>query len=404
MKFGLLGRHLPHSYSPRIHACLGDYPYSLFEVEPDQLADFLNEKDFDGLNVTMPYKKDVIPFLNTLSPEAKRLGAVNTIIKKDDLLIGYNTDHFGFRSMLQHCNVDPKGKKVLVLGSGGASNTVVAVLEEMNASTIVISRFGENNYRNLSAHEDAEIIVNTTPVGMYPETNASPIDLTLFPRLTAVLDVIYNPAKTKLLQEAEKRELITENGLWMLVAQAKASAELFTGNTLADSVLPEVYTKLKREMENIVLIGMPGCGKTTTATHLAKTLGRKLIDLDASVIELAGCSIAEIFAKDGEETFRRLETEVLSRYGKASGFVIATGGGSVTRPENYFHLHQNATIFWLTRALHKLPTEGRPLSQGGRLEQMYAARKPLYEAFSDYTVSNDGTIDEAVSAILSYYL
>ncbi len=403
MKFGLLGRHLSHSYSPRIHACLGDYPYSLFEVVPSQLENFLKEGSFDGINVTIPYKKDVIPYLAALTPEAELLGAVNTIIRDGDRLIGHNTDYFGFRSMLGQCDLVLSGKKVLVLGSGGASNTVTAVLKQLGALPIVISRRGKNHYGNLDLHADASVIVNTTPVGMYPDTLISPIDLNLFPNLDAVLDVVYNPARTKLLMDAQRRSILTKSGLWMLVAQAKESAEWFTGIKLSDVVLPKIYEKLRLEMDNIVLIGMPGCGKTTTATYLAERLGRKMIDLDAAVIALAGCSIPEIFAQQGEEAFRKLETEVLRKYGKESGMIIATGGGSVTRPENYFHLHQNATIFWLTRDISKLPTEGRPLSQAGSLAHMYAARKPLYESFADHTVSNDGEIEDTVNAILAYY-
>ena len=403
MNFGLLGRHLPHSYSPAIHACFGEYPYSLFEIAPLQLETFLKTHPFQGLNVTMPYKKDVIPYLSFLSPEAQRLGAVNTIIRKNGLLVGHNTDYFGFQSMLQRTGFHVAGKKILVLGSGGASNTVVAVLQEQGANPVVISRSGQNHYGNLHLHRDAEGIVNATPVGMYPDTLVSPVDLDLFPHLEAVLDVIYNPAKTKLLLDAQAKGIPTENGLWMLVAQAKESSEWFTGEKISDALLAETYEKIRRRMENIVLIGMPGCGKTTIATHIAKALNRKMIDLDAEVIQMAGCSIPEIFAKHGEQTFRSLETAVLSKYGKESSLVIATGGGSVTRPENYAHIHQNGTVFWLTRDLSKLPTEGRPLSQSGKLESMYAIRKPLYVAFSDYIVSNDGTIENTVSEILSYY-
>ena len=403
MQFGLLGRHLAHSYSPEIHANLGEYPYSLFEIEPEELENFLKNHPFDGINVTIPYKKDVIPYLASLSPEAQQLGAVNTIVRRGNSLIGHNTDYAGFLSMLQRSGLQVAGKKILVLGSGGASNTVTAVLRAQGATPVVISRSGENHYGNLSLHQDASAIVNTTPVGMYPDTMVSPVDLDQFLKLEAVLDIVYNPARTKLLMDAAAKGIPTENGLWMLIAQAKESSQWFTGKKISDSVLPEIYTKLRNKMQNIILIGMPGCGKTTIATHVAKALNRKLVDLDAAVIALAGCSIPEIFSRDGEEAFRKLETAVLSQYGKESGLIIATGGGSVTRPENYRHIHQNATVFWLTRALSKLPTEGRPLSQGGKLENMYAIRKPLYEAFSDYTISNDGTIDETVSAILAHY-
>lgn len=403
MGFGLLGWHLSHSYSPRIHACLGEYSYALYDIPPDQLADFLRSGKFDGLNVTIPYKKSVIPFLSALTEEAQMLGAVNTIIREGDKLIGHNTDYFGFQYMLKHLNLSVSEKKILVLGSGGASNTVAAVLRHLNAEVYIISRTGNYNYQNIHLHHDAAIIANTTPVGMYPNVGCSLVDLHSFPKLEAVLDVIYNPARTQLLLDAEACGLITANGLWMLIAQAKESAEWFLKKQIPDSVLPEIYRKLRNEMENIVLIGMPGCGKTTVGTHVSKILGRRFVDLDAEVIALAGCSIPEIFSTEGEARFRQFETAVLRRYGKESGLVIATGGGSVIRPENYLPLHQNGKIIWLTRDLKKLPIEGRPLSQAGSLDAMYAVRKPLYESFADLTVSNDGTIEETVSTIRSFY-
>ncbi len=403
MNFGLLGRHLGHSFSPRIHSMLGSYPYSLFEIEPNDLERFITSGEYSGLNVTMPYKKSVIPYLDRLTPEAKKLGAVNTILRQTDgSLLGHNTDYFGFRSMLHRCKINVSGKKVLVLGSGGASNTVSAVLDTEGANVVIISRSGNNHYGNLDQHKDAAIIVNTTPVGMYPETGVSPISLDLFPHLEAVLDVIYNPFKTRLLIEAEKRGLITENGLWMLIAQAKEAAECFTGKAISDAVISQIYSRLTSELKNIIFIGMPGCGKTTIATHVAAALGMPMVDLDAAVINLAGKSIPEIFSEDGEEKFRKLETAVLEKYGKESGIVIATGGGSVTQPKNYFHLHQNGKIIWLTRALSKLPTDGRPLSQANKMEDMYAVRKPMYEYFSDYIVSNDRSIEETVQTVLSY--
>ena len=248
---GLLGRKLGHSYSPAIHADLGDYSYRLFEKEPDELEDFLRNGGFDAINVTIPYKKDVIPFLDELSPTAKKLGAVNTIVRRPDgKLIGHNTDYYGFRSMLEKSALDCRNKKVLVLGSGGASVTICAVLEEAGALVTVISRTGDNNYQNLHLHQDAAVIVNTTPVGMYPNTNVSPLDLSLFPRLEGVLDIIYNPARTKLLLDAEARELVTMNGLWMLVAQAKEAAEWFTGEAIADNAIEAIHASLRRRMEN----------------------------------------------------------------------------------------------------------------------------------------------------------
>ena len=400
MKCGLLGRKLGHSYSPQIHAQLADYDYVLFEKEPEELENFLRNGDFTGLNVTVPHKKDVIPYLDELTPRAKRLGAVNTIVRQDGKLIGHNTDYFGFRTMVCSSGLEVTGKKSLVLGSGGASNTAVAVLEELGAEVYVISRSGANNYGNLHLHADAALIVNTTPVGMYPKVGVSPVDLDLFPKLEGVLDVVYNPARTQILLDAEGRGIAAMNGLLMLVAQAKESAEWFAGTTIADEKITKIHSLLRHQMENIILIGMPGCGKSTIGKLLAEKTGKKFVDADAYLVEKAGRSIPEIFATDGEEGFRALETETLQELGQQSGLVIATGGGCVTQQRNYPLLHQNGTIFWLKRDLDKLPTDGRPLSQTNKLTDMYRIRKPLYEAFADQTIDNDGDPDSTISQIL----
>ncbi len=401
MKCGLLGRKLGHSYSPQIHNLLGDYSYVLFEKEPEELENFLKNGDFSGLNVTIPYKKEVIPYLSELSPTAKKMGCVNTVLRRSDgTLYGHNTDYLGFTSLVHHAGLSVAGKKVLVLGSGGASNTAVAALKDLGASPVVISRSGENNYQNLHRHTDAAAIVNTTPVGMYPNTGVSPIDLGLFPHLEGVLDVIYNPARTQLLLDAEKLGIPRENGLWMLVAQAKEAAEVFTGGKISDEVIEKIYRQLSHQMKNIVLIGMPGCGKTTIGTLLAEKLGRTLADVDEKIISLAEKSIPDIFAQEGEPTFRDWETKALTELGRQSGLVIATGGGCVTQKRNYPLLHQNGYLVWLERDWSKLPTDGRPLSQANDLGKMYAARKPLYEAFADIRVENTGTPEETVQKIL----
>lgn len=400
MQCGLLGRKLGHSYSPQIHSHLASYEYTLFEKEPEELEAFLKNGSFTGLNVTIPYKKDVIPYLDELSPTAKRLGAVNTIVRRSDgSLIGHNTDYFGFCSMVGRSGLTVAGKKVLVLGSGGASNTAVAVLEEMGAQVVVISRSGENNYDNLHRHADAAVIVNTTPVGMYPKTGVSPIDLGVFPRLEGVLDVVYNPARTQLLLDAESRGLIAMNGLWMLVAQAKESAEWFAGVQIPDDKIAKIHGLLRAQMENIILVGMPGCGKTTVGRALANMQGKRFVDADAVLEERVGRMITDIIPQDGEEAFRQMETDTLAELGKQSGLVIATGGGCVTRERNYPLLHQNGTILWLTRDLNKLPTHGRPLSQAGKLQQMYAVREPMYRRFADAVVSNDGTVEDTMAQI-----
>ena len=402
MKCGLLGRKLGHSYSPQIHGLLGDYSYDLFEKEPEELTAFLKDGDFTGINVTIPYKKDVIPYLDALSPAAQKIGSVNTIVRRaDGSLFGHNSDYFGFVSLVKHSGIAVEGKKVLVLGSGGTSNMVVTALRDLGAAPVVISRSGENNYGNLHLHSDASVIVNATPVGMYPNTGVSPIDLNRFPKLDGVLDVIYNPAKTQLLLDAEKLGIPHENGLWMLVAQAKEAAEYFTGKKLPDSCIEKIHGILSRQMKNVVLIGMPGCGKSTIGNLLARKLGRKFVDADEEIIQLAGKSIPEIFAQDGEEIFREWETMALEHLGKQSGLVIATGGGCVTRQRNYPELHQNGSIVWLERDLSLLPTDGRPLSQSNRLEEMYAVRKPMYEAFADVRVANTGSPEDTVTEILS---
>lgn len=401
MQCGLLGRKLGHSYSPQIHNLLGDYSYVLFEKEPEELENFLKNVDFSGLNVTIPYKKEVIPYLSELSPTAQKMGCVNTVLRRSDgTLYGHNTDYFGFTSLVRHAGLSVAGKKVLVLGSGGASNTAVAALKDLGANPVVISRSGENNYGNLHLHRDAAAIVNATPVGMYPNTGVSPIDLELFPHLEGVLDVIYNPARTQLLLDAEKLGIPRENGLWMLVAQAKEAAEVFTGGKISDEVIEKIYRELSHQMKNIVLIGMPGCGKSTIGTLLAEKLGRTLADADEKIISLAGKSIPEIFAQDGEPTFRDWETKALTELGKQSGLVIATGGGCVTQKRNYPLLHQNGYLVWLERDCRVLPTDGRPLSQANDLGKMYAARKPLYEAFADIRVENTGTPEETAQKIL----
>ena len=400
MKCGLLGRTLGHSYSPQIHAMLGDYAYTLFEKEPEEVSDFLKNGDFSGINVTIPYKQAVIPYLDDLSDAARRIGAVNTILRRPDgSLWGHNTDYYGFSAMVQRTGLSLEGKKVLVLGSGGASRTVVCVLEGLGANPVVISRTGEDNYQNLSRHADAAVIVNTTPVGMYPNTGISPVELDGFSHLEGVLDLIYNPARTQLLLDAERRGIPAQNGLWMLVAQAKEAAEVFTGAPIAHSAIARIHHTLSRQMQNLVLIGMPGCGKSTIGPLLAQATGRSFVDADETIAALAEKTIPEIFAQDGEDAFRRLETQVLADLGKRSGLVIATGGGCVTRADNYPLLHQNGILLRLERELSLLPTDGRPVSQSRSLSQLYEVRDPLYRAFADITIDNNGTPVQTLCAI-----
>ena len=402
LKCGLLGQKLGHSYSPAIHGMLADYDYQLFEREPEQLEDFLKNGDWDGINVTIPYKKAVLPYCAELSETARRIGSVNTIVRRPDgSLYGDNTDAYGFESLVKKSGIDVRGKKALVLGSGGASVTVVAVLKMLGAESVtVISRGGEDNYDNLVKHADARIIANTTPVGMYPNNGQAAVDLAQFPLCEGVLDVVYNPARTALLLQAEKLGIPCAGGLYMLVAQAKRSSELFTGRSIPDSEIGRIEKLLSGQMKNIVLVGMPSSGKSTLAATLGETLGRPVYEADALIEQEAGMDIPAIFAQYGEGHFRALETEVLSRLGKLSGAVISTGGGCVTREENYDLLHQNGTILWLQRGTEKLDKTGRPLSLKNDLNEMYQKREPMYRRFADAAVDNNGSVEAALAQIL----
>lgn len=402
LKCGLLGEKLGHSYSPQIHSMLADYEYKLFEKSPEELEDFLKSGEFDGLNVTIPYKKSVMPYCAELSPTAAQIGSVNTIVRRSDgSLYGDNTDAFGFENLIVHNGIEVKGKKALVLGTGGASVTAQAVLKNLGASeVVVISRKGEDNYENIAKHADAEIIANTTPVGMYPKNGKAAVDLAQFPKLSGVLDVVYNPARTALLLQAEKLCIPCAGGLYMLVSQAKRSCELFTGKSIPDSEIDRIERILSHQMQNIVIIGMPGSGKTAVSTMLAERLGRKIFDTDTIVSEKAGVTIPEIFAAQGEAGFRKLETEATAEVGKLSGNIISTGGGVVTVADNYELLHQNGVIVWIERDTNKLARDGRPISLSSDLNELYAARLPLYERFADIKADNNGDINDTVNAIM----
>ena len=401
-RYGLLGEHLGHSFSPQIHSMLCDYEYTLREVERDKLAGFMASRELDGMNVTIPYKKDVLPYCSFISDAVQRIGSANTLVRRADGWHAYNTDYFGFRYMLESSGYSPKGKKAVVLGNGGASVAVVTALEDMEAGEIVvISRRGENNYENLHLHCDADVVINTTPLGMYPNTGEAAVSLDAFPACRAVFDLIYNPARTKLIMDAESRGLICRSGLSMLVAQAHKAAEFFTGREIPKSRIEEILHALEKETENIVLIGMPGCGKSSVGRELAAITGRQFIDADVEFERVNSISPGDMIRSQGEDSFRRAETALLSELGKRSGLIIATGGGCVTREENYPLLHQNGEIFCLTRSLDKLPTEGRPLSQQNSLSELYAKRRPMYERFADHIIDNDsGSIADTAVKIL----
>ena len=385
---GLLGRKLTHSYSPAIHSAFGGYHYALFEVEPPDLAAFMEREDLHGFNVTIPYKQDVLPFCRELSPAAAVIGSVNTVVRTDGGLFGDNTDAAGFRKMVALSGLEVAGKKVIVLGKGGSSLTVCHVMKELGAGALVTVPRKDNHADFLRRHSDAAILVNTTPVGMYPDTSASPVSLDHFPRLEGVLDLIYNPARPRLLMDAADRSLPHKGGLSMLVGQAAAASEIFTGKKAGAAKEREVTRMLRRRMENIVLVGMPGCGKTALGRLLAEKLDKRLVDADAEIEAAAALSIPEIFEREGEAGFRKRETETLEKFGKESGIVLATGGGCVTREENYRHLRQNGSFVFIERNLNDLARNGRPLSQGN-LEAMYEKRLPLYRRFADCAVKNE---------------
>lgn len=399
---GLLGRKLGHSYSPAIHAALGDYDYDLHEVPNEEdLEKFLKETPFEGLNVTIPYKVAVMAHCATLSPRAKAIGSVNTLVRRPDgTLHGDNTDDAGFTAMVEESGVDPAGKTCVVLGSGGASRTVVAVLKRMGAKrVVVVSRTGEDHYGNLARHADAALLVNATPVGMYPDVDASPVeDLSVFPKLEAVLDLIYNPPKTKLLADAEKRGIRTVNGLRMLVVQAAVASELWGCSAYDAKRCAAIEAAIRLGEENLWLVGMPGVGKTTVGGLLGQALGRPFVDLDAEIERIAGMPISEIFAAKGEAGFREIEAQAAINASRGRGTVIATGGGTVLRDANRRAMRESGTVVWLQRDLSRLPTEGRPLSEAKGVEKLYAEREPIYRAAAHLEVDANLLADaEAVA-------
>ena len=401
MRCALIGEHLGHSFSAQIHASIADYTYDMVELRPEAVEAFVKNGGYDAFNVTIPYKQAVLPFLDSVSPEAERIGSVNTVVRRPDgTLHGYNTDYFGFDEMLTLSGIDVRGAKVLVFGNGGASLTVQAVLRDRGAREILIfSRKGPNTYDTLPLHTDAEVIVNATPVGMYPQNGESLVDLSLFPHCRGVLDVIYNPARTALLLDAERRGIPHINGLYMLVAQAVKAFEYFTGDKAEDGIIKEITATIAAETQNIILVGMPGCGKSTVGKALASSMGRAFYDTDEKFIAMHGVTPSDAIQTLGEERFRELEYQTLCELGKKSGTVIACGGGAVTRAYNYDPLHQNGIIVYLKRELSMLATDGRPLSARHSVEKLYAARKEAYERFADLTVESTEVVERTAEAM-----
>lgn len=400
---GLIGKKLGHSFSRPIHNAMADYPFELYELEEHQLEDFIKSDVYDALCVTIPYKKDVMPFLDEISKEALDIGAVNVIVRREGRLYGYNTDYFGFDYMVSRSGVDLFGKKAIVFGRGGASATICALLRDKGVRELVTFGSADNTPENIAKHTAAQIIVNATPVGMYPNNCASPTDLSLFPDCEAVFDLIYNPARTALMMDAEKRGIVTVGGLSMLVAQAARAFEHFTGDDYEEGIIEQVVARITAEAANLILVGMPGCGKSSVGKIIADKLGREFLDSDEEFERMHGITPAEAINTLGEEKFREMETETLALISKQSGKVIATGGGVVTKERNYPLLHQNGVIVFLERELQNLATDGRPLSQRGSLEALYAKRAGLYRAFADITVKSTEVKELTADAILSEF-
>lgn len=402
-KYGLIGEKLGHSFSKLIHNRLGDYDYQLYSIPRDEIDGFLKKRDFAGLNVTIPYKQTVIPYCDILTDAAKKIGSVNTLsVLPDGRLLGDNTDYAGFLNLADNVGIDFAGKNVVILGSGGTSLTARTAAADRGAKSItIVSRSGEVNYHNIYELCDTEIIINTTPVGMYPKNGEKKVELIKFPKLCGVLDVVYNPLATALLLEAKRLGIPCGCGLRMLVAQAKFAAERFTGSAIDNSRIDEIELWLRKKLTNIALIGMPGCGKTTFAKLLGEKLGREVVETDSLIEENAGITIPEIFANQGETAFRDIESRMVMEAGSRTGIIISTGGGAVKRRENIDALRQNAVVVWLRRPLELLATDGRPLSKGlDALKAMWEERREIYEAASDFAVDNDESIEKTMKLIL----
>ena len=411
MKYGCIGEHLGHSFSKEIHALLADYSYELVEVEKNNLDAFMRARDFRAINVTIPYKESVIPYLDELSETARKIGAVNTIVNKNGKLYGYNTDFFGMRELILRVGIDACGKKALVLGSGGTSKTAEAVLYSLGAAHVFrVSRTpsdGLIDYNTAtSVHSDSEIIVNTTPVGMYPNIDNCPIDLDVFSRLEGVVDAVYNPLRTKLVQSAQKKGVKASGGLYMLVAQAACACELFIDTKISREKTEEVFEKIYKNAENVVLVGMPGSGKTTVGKILAKKLSRAFYDSDEEIVKSENKEISEIFKERGENGFRDIESEQILKLSALKNAVIATGGGAVLREENVDRLRRNGRIYFIDRPIEQIiPTSDRPLSSDREaLERRFFERYPIYCSCSDVHVRSDGIADGVAKRIEEDFL
>ena len=402
MEYGLIGEKLGHSYSPLIHQCFGDYEYKLYPVSKEEMEKLLKKREFKGLNVTIPYKRDVLPFCDEISPVVKAVGSANTLVMRSNVLYADNTDLPGFLFMLEKGGISLKNKKVLILGSGGTSLTAQAACRAEGArETVVVSRKGNVTYEDMYAfHTDADVIINATPVGMYPNNLVSPVDIARFPSLSGVADVIYNPARTALLMDAKEARVPQVDGLWMLAAQGWHAARLFLNREIPRDTIDQAYRSVRGQCLNLVFIGMPGSGKTTLGKAAAQKLNRKFVDLDLEIQKRFG-PIPLIFKEKGEKAFRDMESSLVEEFGKESGLVISTGGGAILKSENVRALRQNGTLCWVRRPVEALSTEGRPLSTD--LEALLAMEKkrtPLYQACADFAIENTKDIESAVKEIL----
>lgn len=407
MKYGLIGEKLGHSFSKEIHEMIGYYKYEIHEVAKNDIDQFMKEKDFVGINVTIPYKETVIPYLDNISPQAASIGAVNTIINIDGKLYGHNTDYFGMLALIEKNNIDCKDKKVLILGTGGTSKTAYAVVKDLGASIILKASInneeGTITYEEaVNIHNDAEVIINTTPVGMYPNNDGCIIDLSKFKNLVGLIDVVYNPLRTNLVLNAKNLNIPSEGGLYMLVGQAVYACGLFLDKEIDLSVIDTIYNKLKTDKENIVLIGMPSSGKTTIGKILSEKLNKTLVDTDSLIVDKIGMSIADYMKNHTEKEFRDIETICVKEAAKMSSVVIATGGGAILRSKNVKALKQNGKLYFLKRSLELLtPTTSRPFSSDAEsLKKRYIERLPIYESVCDVCVDNNDEISLAVEAII----
>lgn len=403
MKFGLLGRTLGHSFSPRIHNALGNTNYELFEREPSQLQEFFANPELQGINITFPYKVNALEACDVVDPRAERIGCVNTMVRKDGKWHGYNTDYDGFVFTLKHAGIDVSGKECIILGDGASSATVHVALEDLGAKSIThLSRKTAPLYTDApNYYETAQIIINCTPIGMYPHNPASLIDIMQFSKLEGVVDLIYNPRRTILLLQAEMMDVPHCDGLPFLVAQGVEAANHFQGESLGTKEIEQILRDMRREKENIILIGMPGVGKTTVGKAIGKEMGRTCIDVDQELAKEIG-DISTYITEQGEAAFREKEAEMIAKLGTETGLVISTGGGCVTVPKNYAHLRQNGRIYQLTQPVEKLSTSGRVLSGGGieRLRELEETRTPMYESFAQCIVEHNRNAPETVAVIL----